>query len=565
MMPFAAPIASMCNHVCTVGLQRSFTIAYAMAILTLMSLAAQAELPTWTRTFPPGGQLGQTVEVTVNASFPNGVPTFWANEPGLDWKPSEAAGKYQVSIASDAIPGVRYVRAFDSLGATSLQRFVIGSLPEVTEQKPNQSVKQIHAIAQVPCVVNGVLDERGDVDHFGVRVLQGQTLVASVMAERLLASPIDACLQIVTPSGHVLAQNLDASGLDPELTWTATQDSDVIVRVFGFPATPDSSITLAGGEMYFYRLTLVTGPFVTATMPLAVSSTTPTELRLIGHNLATPAVMLPVPALNEVSTYRFSSTDFVSSITLPVLADAVLVTPEPGEDGRTHLKVPVPCCVSGQLRTARQQDRFEFMATKGTRLAIRIESRKLGYPLDGLLQVEDAKGTRLAESDDADQQPDPQLVWAAPDDGTYAAVVSDLNGFFGSDYVYRLTIRSETSEYSATVTGDLFAGEVGKAIEIPIKVERLGGFSSAIEFSIDGPPAAIRCEPVTSEAEGETSKSVTLKVNAEMPFNGPIRVVSRPKGSEGAFQSVAITGPSITGALITDVWLTIQAVASSNP
>ena len=62
--------------------------------------------------------------------------------------------------------------------------------------------------------------------------------------------------QVLGPGGAMLAQNHDERGLDPLAVVTAPADGMYVVRLFAFPAVPDSTIGLAGGEAYIYRLTL---------------------------------------------------------------------------------------------------------------------------------------------------------------------------------------------------------------------------------------------------------------------------------------------------------------------
>jgi len=532
-------------------------LVIAAALFTTGSAAALADNPEWTRIFPAGGQQGQTVKVAMKTKFPNGEPAFWVDQPGLGWKATETAGEYQVTIAANAVPGVRYARAYDSIGATGLMRFVIGSLPEHNEQEPNPLPKQANPVSQLPCVINGVLGERGDVDHFGVHLQAGQTLVASIAAERELASPVDACLQLISSSGHVLLQNLDARGLDPELTWTAQSDCDVVVRVFGFPSAPDSTIALGGNENFIYRLTMASGPYVTATLPLAVSASEPTTIRPIGHNLTQAPTTISVPAVNDAFFFHIESPEFVSSLVLPVVKEPLFVASKTSDGGATATKVTIPSCISGQLREKGQEDRWEFSALKGTKLVMQLESRKLGYPLDAVLRIEDAKASVLLEVDDVDQQADPRLQWTAPEDGTYLAIVRDVNRFYGDEFVYRLTIKPESAEYHATLAKDLFRGDVGTEIEIPIKVERTGGFSDEIEFTIEGLPEAVSMALALSLKEGETSKAVVLKLTSTAPYNAPIKIIGRSKGSQDDRFQVA----TVEGLPIKEAWLSIQSKA----
>ena len=75
------------------------------------------------------------------------------------------------------------MRVADEEGASALRRFVVGTLPEVNEQEPNDDYRKPHALATANVTVNGRLAKAGDVDCFGLKLRKGQTLVASVEAK----------------------------------------------------------------------------------------------------------------------------------------------------------------------------------------------------------------------------------------------------------------------------------------------------------------------------------------------------------------------------------------------
>jgi hypothetical protein len=151
-------------------------------------------------------------------------------------------------------------------------------------------------------VVNGRLGRGGDVDHFVVSLKQGQTLVASLGAHELLGSPMDAVLFVVSPAGGQLAYNHDQRGLDPELVFTAPAAGDYLVRVLAFPSAPNSTIGLAGGDPYVYRLTLTTGGFVDYAWPLAVTRARESLVQLVGWNVPESLAAVTLKAEGEQHT-----------------------------------------------------------------------------------------------------------------------------------------------------------------------------------------------------------------------------------------------------------------------
>ena len=234
-----------------------------LVVLSLFTTSAQAAPPTTTGLMPAGGQRGTSVEVTAIGTFDTWPVQVWTNSPHLFVQPGKDKGKLTIKIAPETLPGTYWLRCYDAQGAGQLRPFIVGILPEVSEIEPNDDARKAQLIAQ-PAVVNGKLNKNGDVDCFAINMKQGQTLVASIQSHQVLRSAADMVMQLVTPTGTVLAQNHDYHGLDPQLNYTALRDEQVVVRLFAFPANPDSSIRFSGGELYFYRLTLTTAGFADA-------------------------------------------------------------------------------------------------------------------------------------------------------------------------------------------------------------------------------------------------------------------------------------------------------------
>src|SRR5262249_13830383 len=189
-----------------------------------------------------------------------------------------------------------WLRLFDEAGASSLRPFVIGALPEVVEAEPNDEPQGPQRLGVAAATVNGRLAKAGDVDGFAVPLLQGETLVADLAANRVLGSPMDAVLQVVSPQGFVLAQNDDDTGRDPRIIFDAPASGTYVVRLFAFPAKPDSRIQFAGGSTFLYRLTLTTGGFLDHAFPMAVGREGLQEVEAVGWNIPDPARLLAIPS-----------------------------------------------------------------------------------------------------------------------------------------------------------------------------------------------------------------------------------------------------------------------------
>jgi hypothetical protein len=270
-------------------------------LFALFSGSSQAAPPNVTYLYPAGARQGDSVSVTAGGTFERWPVSVWVGGTGVEAKAGKDKGSLTVTVAPDAAPGLRWLRLFDEQGASPIRPFIVGTLPEINEREPNDDPKKPQELTAVP-VVNGRLERPGDVDIFALRLQKGQTLVASLEANRTLGSPMDGILQVLSADGFVLEQNNDEHGLDPQVIFTAPADGSYLVRLFAFPAVPNSAIRLAGAEDYVYRLTLTTGGFIDHAFPLAVERSKPGEVDLHGWNIPGTArkITLAMDELEEV-------------------------------------------------------------------------------------------------------------------------------------------------------------------------------------------------------------------------------------------------------------------------
>jgi hypothetical protein len=390
------------------------------------------------------------------------------------------------------------------------------------------------------------------VDGFALALQKGQTLVASLTANQVLGSPMDAVLQIVSPDGFVLAQNHDHRGLDPQIVFTAPADGSYRVRLFAFPAVADSGIRFAGGENYIYRLTLTTAGFADHAFPLAVPRTAPGTVELVGWNIPEAARKATV-RLEEPE--RVFHPDVAGVVAVRLEPHPTLVESEPN-DRQCPQAITLPATVSGRIEPAGDVDIYQFEARKGQKLVFQVEARALGFPLDPVLRLTDAAGKVLAQVDDTggarDGPRDAELAYLVTQDGTYRLEVRDLHSEGGRGYVYRLRATLAEPDFDLTLAADRFVLTPGKPLEIPVTVVRRNGLAGEIEIRIEGLPEGVTAPPVTA---GPAAKTVSLKLSAAT--GGPataIRIVGRAKSTPDLTRTARA---SLTGlnAAISDIWL----------
>lgn len=532
-------------------------LASLIALLTAAT-AAQAKPPTLDRLFPPGAQRGQTVAVTATGSFEHWPVQVWSDTPGVEISPAKEKGQLSVVVSSDAKPGVRWIRLSDEEGATSLRPFVVGVLPELVE---SESKDKPIVLESSRVTINGRLGKGGDVDEFSVPLKKGETLVAAVDANDLLGSPMDAVLQVASPEGFVLAQNDDDRGFDPRLSFEVPVDGTYVVRIFAFPATPDSTIGFAGGEAYVYRLTLTTGGFLDYGYPLAVTRSDPGQVEAHGWNVPETAKHLAVVTDANHDRASLVHPDFANTVDVQLVAHTALTEQEPSDSAHPQA-IPVPSTLTGRIAPARDQDVFTFAAKKGQGLNVIVESQSLGAPLDPVLRVSDHQGKTLNDVDDNGTGHDIRLAFTPPADGEYRLSIRDLHGQGGERFVYRLTVVAPEPDYELTLKSDRLTLTPDQAGTFEVSIERKNGFKGPIDVRFDGLPEGLNAPSVRSEPGKDTEKKVTLSLTAPATaLSGPFRVLGI--AADGAMLErparSAIEGVSAT----TDrPWLTVLKPAA---
>jgi ribosomal protein L40E len=191
------------------------------------------ELPYVTSIFPLGGRVGEPLAIEMEG-----------------WNLQEAT---LTMPPQDAAPGRHLLAATNGEHLSNHVPFVLGTLPELLEQEPNDDPSTAQKVT-LPILVNGRMDRPGDWDVFEVEGKAGETIVAEVHARRL-GSPMDSFVKVTDADGTIIALNDDhydaASGLI-----TDHADSYLMVQL---PADGKYYVHIGdtrrqAGKEYAYRL-----------------------------------------------------------------------------------------------------------------------------------------------------------------------------------------------------------------------------------------------------------------------------------------------------------------------
>ncbi len=182
--------------------------------------------PRPTTVYPLGGMAGETVKFTMLG---------------------DAGGPFEQSVKLPAEPRDRFEICAEKDGITAPQpNYVrVSPFPNVLEVEPNNTIQTATASKFAPPVaLNGIIQEKGDVDYFKFAAQKGVPYEVHVRA-RMLRSPLDPVLEIWNDKGSRLALNDDAGGPDSYVRWTAPADGDFFLAVH--------DQLMRGGPLFTYR------------------------------------------------------------------------------------------------------------------------------------------------------------------------------------------------------------------------------------------------------------------------------------------------------------------------
>ncbi len=196
-------------------------------------------------------------------------------DPGpFQSRPQPQSGQFVVTIAPDVPPGIYEVRAVGRFGVSNPRAFVVGDLPEVREAEDNSTPPKANVVP-LGVVINGVADGTG-VDCYKIALKKDQRVVLDCWAERI-DSRMDATLVVLDTTGRELAHDRDTNRDDPLIVFTPPADGEYIVKIYDF--------LYRGGNDYFYRLSIGTGPYIDFIFPPAGLPGSKGQHTIYGRNL----------------------------------------------------------------------------------------------------------------------------------------------------------------------------------------------------------------------------------------------------------------------------------------
>ncbi|MDR2757163.1 MAG: PPC domain-containing protein [Planctomycetaceae bacterium] len=436
--------------------------------------------------------------------------------PRIDRKPKETLNQgvlVEITIDPDAQAGDRDLRLITGNGISPPVRFLVGTVPEISELEPNDStapplnaleiwkrreapktIRQLKPL-ELPIVINGRI-RAADVDQFQFHAKAGQHLTIGVRARYLIPYLADA-----VPGWFQAAVSLyapDGKKIDDAASFRFDPDPILCVDILktGVYTLEIQDSIFRGRDDFVYRISIDELPLVTSVFPLGGRLGSSVEADITGHNLSEKNTRLDLkhgePRIREKS---FLDKNWLS-YPIRYAADDLpeLLESEPNNNRKQAEKISLPVIVNGQISEQNDVDYFSFEGQKGSRVVLDVAARSLNSPLDASIELIGADGNIVAANDDrADSNglniglethhADPYLNIELPADGIYTVRLFNTIKRGNSEFGYRLRISPPQEDFTVYCEpSSLFFNN--KTQPIKIHIFRKDGFKGEVQLRL---------------------------------------------------------------------------------
>lgn len=472
----------------------------AIALGVMAGSQPAAATPSITRIEPAGAPRGSEVEVVIRGSdlanpqelFFEGGAIEVVSLEGVDG----ATVKVRLRVKADCLPGPHKLRLRTTDGLSELRSFRVGFFEQQAEKEPNGELASAEPLS-LPRTIAGTVKAE-DVDCFTVRVPAGGRLAAAIDAVRLDQQMLDPHLEIVDSKGFVVAACDDHPllGQDAMLAITVAEQGDYTVRL--------RESAYGGSDNAVYLLHVGDFPIPQVAWPPGGAPNAAIEFELLGDPAGPFRQQVTLPAaaglegLAGVYPVRDGRT---GPVPLPVRVSSLSATveAEPNDDAGKATRATGPAALYGRLGVEEDVDWFRVEAPKGSKWHVRGWGRRIGSPVDLVVNVhrDNDKRERITGNDDA-EGPDSAVQLTVPEEGAFLIRINDHQRRGGAEFVYWIEAEPAVPEVQVSVpvgrsnTQDRLVAVVprGNRTALVLNTAR-ADYGGAARIAITGLPAGV--------------------------------------------------------------------------
>ncbi|MDA1315238.1 MAG: hypothetical protein O2968_18045 [Acidobacteria bacterium] len=409
-------------------MKQFWTLALLLAIPTLLLADKRTNPPTVQKTSPLAVTRGLTTEIKIEGINLVGASSILFDDSAIQGKIlhvntlGEFVGRFvgsnggvstiqrgdppplnEVAIAVEVGPeaklGLYSYRLVTKEGTTNTGKISVepfyGARPEIEPNDTLQEALLQDAYVFPPAIISGTLRQPGDIDHLPFEALAGEEIVFHMTAAEL-GSALRWKIALLDGQGTTVASRSVVDGQrEPVLAYRIPSSGKYFVAM--------SDIERGGSRDHFYRLKIGSYPYLTGVEPLGVPESKSTQISLRGYNLGEQRTLTIAGKSDYVSMARQDVRPNLdlgyphNQLKIAVGKHPEVMEEERGADAASAMSLNLPVTVNGRVSgfskdLAPDEDHFQFAAKKGTHYVIEIEARRLGSPLDSVLEVLDSKG-----------------------------------------------------------------------------------------------------------------------------------------------------------------------------
>ena len=415
-----------------------------------------------------------------------------------------------VNVEADCRLGEHVLQVRCDKGVSDFRTIFVGPYPAVAEKEPNNDFATAKKIKLNQTAVGQIRAE--DQDYFVVSLKAGTRMSVEVEAMRL-GTFFDSKIFVFDANKKEVAvcDDTELFNQDGFVTVTAPADGDyfVMIRDAAFASVNNANYRLHIGDYDRPRAMFPSG----GNKGVKLMTEMFAPLALEGWRVAagkSVEISLPGdPRAQEVFG------DGPSALPLRVVSFQNFVRADDAENFnfKTALEVATPIAINARITRPEQRHFYSFHAKKNKKLSIDVFAKRIGSPLDPIVNVFDAKRKSLIGSDDAKDRPDSFLVFNPPADGVYSLRLMDYFGRGDDDMIYRVEITPVDPLLTLNIKRNGRFSQTRMAMAVPqggrfaaIVSAKKEHFTSDVELQFEGLP------------EGVSVTSKLLKKNAnELP------------------------------------------------
>lgn len=490
------------------------TLALGIALMCATVVNAQTAYPMLMSIGPVAAQTGSTTVHTFRSRY-SMADTYqvWVSGQGVqaealpmekkDDKGKPTSGEnltVRITVAPDAIPGVRDVRVATPRGVSTVGQLVITSDPVIAETDGNDTREKAQPVT-LPATLCGRIEKNEDVDWFRFSAQAGSQWCFQVRCMRLedrvhdLQNHADPILMIRDANGSVIASADNTLSGDPLILHTFERAGDYYLEL--------RDVRYQGNNFWEYCVEASTQPYIQCVHPLAVSRGADANVQLVGLTQRIGESKVNVSTSNALrkSTIELASLQVNERrLTLPIVSTSLPIQIEAAQENDSPEKaqsITAPTVIAGVVEKEGDVDCYQFTATKGQKWSFEVLSRRAGSQLDSHLRLLDAKGNQVQLADDMRlgkrNYSDSWIEnWSVPADGTYTLEVRDLHLRGGAGFVYAIEVAPAEPVFLLYADTDKTPIASGTSGVLYVRAEKKNGFEGEIQLAVNGLPDGVK-------------------------------------------------------------------------